>query len=126
MTYRVVASRAAARVIEQTQDKLLGYPSAGAHVGGGIHVEMPDTWDGVGKPPPGWSSYSESSVAHPTLPQFAAIIDPDAGAALGNGRAVRLTGPERAALAADIAAGVDALPPGWGPIVVQPAEEVKP
>ncbi len=125
MTYRIVALPAA-RAIEQLQDKLLGYPSAGVRVGSGIHVDMPATWNGTGSPPPGWTSYLGSSIAHPTLPQVAAILDPDAGTALGNGRAARLTGPERAALAADIAAGLEVLPPGWGPVITQPAEEVKP
>ena len=40
-------------------DKLLGYPKRGVHVGGGIHCDMPDEWDGTGPTPPGWTkSYS--------------------------------------------------------------------
>lgn len=34
----------------------LGYPKKGSHIGGGIHVNMPPTWDGTGPTPPGWTS----------------------------------------------------------------------
>lgn len=36
-------------------DKVLGYPRRGVHVGGGIHVPMPDEWDGQGETPLGWT-----------------------------------------------------------------------
>lgn len=30
-------------------------PVIGVHIGGGVHVPMPDSWDGVGPVPVGWS-----------------------------------------------------------------------
>ncbi len=39
--------------------KALGLPKAGTHVGRGPHVTMPQTWDGQGKAPPGWTKQQE-------------------------------------------------------------------
>lgn len=39
-------------------DKALSLPQKGTHVGGGRHVTMPDTWDGTGACPPGWTGTS--------------------------------------------------------------------
>lgn len=38
-----------------TVDKALGNPRRGVHIGGGMHCDMPDTWDGTGATPPGWT-----------------------------------------------------------------------
>lgn len=86
-----------------TIDKALGYPKPGVRVGGGIHVPMPDTWDGTGATPPGWTkSASAVWVASPT---DAAVPLSDALAAeLQSPEAqAKLTGPERAAVATAIA-----------------------
>jgi hypothetical protein len=33
-------------------------PEKGSHIGNGRHVTMPESWDGNGKIPPGWSGLS--------------------------------------------------------------------
>lgn len=46
------------------ENKALGYPLKGVHVGGGIHVPMPEQWDGTGTAPPGWTvANQETDVA---------------------------------------------------------------
>lgn len=50
-------TEAACGNIQAAIDKAYGYPRKGVHVGGGIHVDMPDTWDGTGATPPGWSKH---------------------------------------------------------------------
>lgn len=122
MSFRVVTLLSDASAIEQVQDKLLGYPLAGVHFGGGVHVDMPVTWDGTGTAPPGWSSYRGSSKQHPTLLQFAIPIDPDASNAMGNGRRARLSALEQTKMAADLAAAIAQLPVDWSPSVVQVAK----
>lgn len=42
-------------------DKALGYPRKGTHAGRGPHVQMPDTWDGKGETPPGWTKRATSN-----------------------------------------------------------------
>lgn len=39
-------------------DVAMGYPRKGMHLGGGRHVDMPDTWDGQGATPPGWTKHA--------------------------------------------------------------------
>lgn len=46
-------------------DKAWLQPLRGVHVGRGPHVNMPETWDGNGPVPPGWTSHQ----AHRTDPQ---------------------------------------------------------
>jgi hypothetical protein len=43
-------------------DKALGYPRKGLRVGGGRHVPMPETWDGTGECPPGWTATASAPV----------------------------------------------------------------
>lgn len=114
MKYTVSTSLSAARELEQLQDTLFGYPSAGVHVGGGRHVPMPATWDGTGAVPPGWSSYLGATLKHPTLSQWATMLDDSIAAALADARGNRLTGPQKTTLAAANAAAVATLPAGWG------------
>jgi type IV secretory pathway protease TraF len=123
MTYRVVTSRAEAAAVEQTQDKLLGYPRVGVHVGGGVHVAMPATWDGTGSVPVGWTSYRGSGRQHPVRQEFAVLVDPECTAALANGRRARLTAQEQTKMAADVAAAIE-LPADWSPAGL-PAQETK-
>ena len=47
-------TEAEVREFVDLRDKLLGRPRRGVHVGRGRHVDMPDTWDGEGRKPPGW------------------------------------------------------------------------
>lgn len=118
MNYRVVNTLVLAQTIEARQDKLHALPAKGTHVGGGVHVPMPDAWDGNGAVPPGWSSYKGSRIEHPAGSQWAVPIDHETPAALANGRAARLTAPEQAGLAADVAAS-ELLTSDWFPDGVQ-------
>lgn len=115
MSYRVTANETAAQLIETRQDKLHLYPSRGLQVGGGYHAPTLATWNGSGPVPHGWSSYRGSRQQHPSQNQWAVPIDPETSAALGNGRAARLTAQEQAELAADVAAAVETLPSDWFP-----------
>lgn len=120
MTY-VLQTEALARETERNQDKLLQYPKKGTRVGGGKHVPMPDTWDGIGPVPPGWTSYLGSSVKHPTLPTWSTPIEPEVTAAMANGRRARLTALEQTKMTADLAAAVVSLPGDWFPNVAEQA-----
>jgi len=51
----ITGTEAACDSVAAVVDKALGYPKKGTHVGGGIHVDMPATWDGQGATPPGWT-----------------------------------------------------------------------
>jgi hypothetical protein len=84
-------------------DKALGFPRAGTPVGGGIHVPMPQTWDGQGATPLGWTKRatavwvaSASDAAVPLSDQMAAELQ-------GATAQARLTAQERTTLAAAIA-----------------------
>lgn len=39
-------------------DKALNLPTKGQHIGNGPHVPMPETWDGIGETPLGWTKTS--------------------------------------------------------------------
>lgn len=39
------------------RDAAIGPPVRGVHIGEGIHVSMPETWDGAGAVPLGWSGF---------------------------------------------------------------------
>lgn len=58
------------------QNKMQGLPLKGRHVGGGVHVPMPDTWDGTGATPPGWTAYGQSSMVQATVNSYVAELDP--------------------------------------------------
>lgn len=57
------------------ENKVLGFPLVGVHVGGGIHVDMPATWDGNGLVPPGWTAYSDANVAPDGKGAFVTKLD---------------------------------------------------
>ena len=114
MSFAVQLTALLASGTEVVQDRLLGYPLRGTPVTGGIHGPIPETWDGNGAVPPGWSSYRGSSRKHPTLSQWATPVDPDATAAMANGRRARLTAQEQTKMAADLAAATD-LTADWFP-----------
>lgn len=114
MGFKVSTSQANAQALEQQLDKLLGLPLKGTHVGGGLHVDMPDTWNGSGKVPPGWSSYLGSSFKHPTLSQWATLLDPNLAAALlDSGKTSKLSGAELAALQAAASSATATLTSDW-------------
>lgn len=56
-------------------DKALGYPKRGTHVGGGKHAVMPETWDGTGPTPPGWTK--NATVSWVASAASAAVPVPD-------------------------------------------------
>lgn len=115
MSYRIVTTRSEATSVAQTQDKLLGYPLRGTRIGGGVHVTMPETWDGTGACPPGWSSHVASVRQHPVNQEFAVPVNAECVPALANGRRTRLTAQEQTKMAADVAAAV-ALPVDWATV----------
>jgi hypothetical protein len=85
-------------------DKALGFPMRGTNVGGGQHVVSPETWDGTGETPLGWT---KSATAPWTASATDAVlpIPDDLVTELQRPAAqVRLTGGERATLATAIAA----------------------
>lgn len=114
MSYVIQSTEALARETERALDKLLGGPKKGVRVGGGIHVPMPDSWDGTGPVPIGWTSYVGCSQRHPTLTIWSTPIEPEATAAMGNGRRARLSAQEQTKMAADLAAAGE-LPADWFP-----------
>jgi hypothetical protein len=113
MGLAISLTQPAAVELEQLEDKLLSYPAKGVHVGGGIHVPMPDAWDGTGKPPMGWTSYRTSSLKHPTLAQWATPMDAKVPTALSGADASKLTAAEKTKLAAADATAVTTLPNDW-------------
>lgn len=122
MPFVVQVTSLLAAATEANQDKLLGYPLAGVHVGGGRHVDMPPTWDGSGAVPIGWTSYKGSSRQHPTLAQFATPVDDECAAAMGNGRRARLNAGEQTKMSADLVAAIVSLPSDWFPAGAQAAK----
>ena len=57
------------------ENKVLGFPLVGRHIGGGVHVPMPPTWDGTGPVPPGWTAYSDADVAPDGKGAFVTTLD---------------------------------------------------
>lgn len=57
------------------ENKTLGYPLKGVHVGPGPHVPMPATWDGVGPVPPGWTAYSDKDIVPDTKGAYTTTLD---------------------------------------------------
>jgi hypothetical protein len=121
MPLAISLTEPAAVELEQLEDKLLSLPAKGVHIGGGIHVPMPDTWDGNGKPPMGWTSYRTSSIKHPTLAQWATPMDAKVSTALVGPDASKLTAAEKTKLAAADGAAVVKLPDDWTPVKDAPA-----
>lgn len=56
----IVGTKAEVEKLQTEMDKQLGYPKKGANVGGGIHVQIPDT------PGVGWTLTHAQPVEHPT------------------------------------------------------------
>lgn len=86
-------STAAREAIAAILDKAWQMPRRGVHHGRGPHVPMPETWDGTGPVPPGWSSHqAHRNAGHD---DFIWLPEPETGTKLG-----RLTPGEQAQLAA--------------------------
>jgi len=113
VNHKITTDKNAALELEQLQDKLLGYPLKGTHVGKGPHVLMQESWTGVGSVPAGWSSYRNSSIEHPvTKGTWATPIDAKDSAALVVD--TKLTTGEKATLSAAVATAAP-LPSDWFP-----------
>lgn len=61
--------------LNAVQNKLQGLPLKGVHFGGGVHVAMPDTWDGTGAIPPGWTAYGQGSMVQTAPTTYVAELD---------------------------------------------------
>lgn len=90
--HKYVGAGAANRsAIASVCDKAYGLPRRGRNVGGGVHVSSPQTWDGNGTVPPGWTSFKASlddgAVFFPDEPETSTKL-------------ARLTAGEQAQLAA--------------------------
>lgn len=83
-----------------------GYPKIGSHIGGGIHVNMPPTWDGTGATPPGWTKSPQVVWGATALDSQLPIDDAMATLLVIPANQARLTAPELSALNAGLAARV--------------------
>lgn len=88
-------------------DKALAYPKKGTRVGGGRHAAMPETWDGQGRTPPGWTKHavanwvaSAASAVVPITDDMATLLQRPAALA-------RLNAGEQTVLLTAIAARSD-------------------
>jgi hypothetical protein len=85
--------------VKAARDKLLGSPVRGIRCGGGVHAQMPATWDGVGRVPEGWTGYDgpiENAGSRGTW-----AVDPggpETTQALADARAARVNTTERTLL----------------------------
>ncbi len=99
-------TEAANDALNAVVSKALALPAVGAHVGGGVHVAMPPSWDGQGATPPGWT---KQAVANHVLNASTAALplEDSLVTLLQGGQAQeRLSGPEIATLAQAIAGRV--------------------
>ena len=81
-----------------------GYPRIGSHVGTGLHVTMPPTWDGTGVTPPGWTKIPQVVWGATALDSQLPIDDAMAALLAIPANQARLTAPELATMNAGIAA----------------------
>lgn len=72
-------------------DQMHGLPARGAPVGKGPHCCVPESWDGTGPPPPGWTTHAGCLTTTGLLVPDAQVV------ADGDKRIDKLTGQERAA-----------------------------
>jgi len=85
-------------------DKAQGLPVIGTHVGGGIHVNMPPTWDGTGATPPGWTKHATSEGVATALDAVVQVPDALATAAQLPAAQAKLSAGEITTLSAALAA----------------------
>lgn len=111
--FHVVGPAVVVQAAYDRREKLLGNPKPPVHIGGGRHVEAPETWDGTGATPPGWTKEHAPILQHPTNPALRATSMDDVVAAARTGpRSGRLNASEHAAMQADLA-GAGALGAEW-------------
>lgn len=85
-------------------DKASSLPKIGTHVGGGIHCNMPPTWDGSGATPSGWTKTFAAFWTQTALVAALPISNAQAAILQLPANLAKLTGPEAATLNAAIAA----------------------
>lgn len=103
----VVGPEASMDALNAISNKALGYPQKGVHVGDGLHVAMPDTWDGEGATPPGWTSQAAANWVTAARDGALPITDELAAELQLPRNLARLSVAESATLLAAIAARVD-------------------
>jgi hypothetical protein len=100
----VKTTEASADALSATVDQIYGWPQPGVRVGGGGHVAMPPTWNGVGATPPGWTRRQDAvwllSAADAWYPMPDNVVA--LAAASGN-----LTGLQKASIASAGAGRID-------------------
>jgi hypothetical protein len=88
--------------LQATIDKALGYPRKGVSVGSIRQLNVPDTWDGTGPTPPGWTRTATvpwtNSAADAVLP----LPDDLAAELQGAPAQARLSAAEKGAITAAI------------------------
>jgi hypothetical protein len=105
-----IGTKASVEAVQADVDTLMGYPSRGVHVGGGRHVDMPETFTPGA---PGWTEHHAAVRKHPKKDEYATELGDDVAAALADPqRRKRLTADKLAALEAKQAA-VEELPADW-------------
>lgn len=119
-------TEAASDALRAIINKALQFPRVGTHVGGGIHVTMPASWDGQGATPPGWTKHVASEYVVNASTAWVAIPDDTAALLSAPEAAGRLTGPELAALVQAIneRANVDPEAQGGSPKANAVADKV--
>jgi hypothetical protein len=91
---------AAAIRMSNQADRLLGYPRRGTPIRPGPRSVVPETWDGTGTRPVGWTANACSYQRHPARTEWAVKSPDELDAALVDVRASRLTQVERDELTA--------------------------
>jgi len=103
--------------IEATQadvDMLMDCPRRGVHVGGGIHVDMPETFTPGA---PGWTEHHAAVAKHPTKSEYAIEFDADVVAALADPEKRKRLSTEKLAKLEAKHAAAKKLPVDWKPEV---------
>jgi hypothetical protein len=97
-------SEAASDALAAILNLAMVYPKKGTHVGGGNHCSMPETWDGNGPTPPGWSKNYRAVYVASTVSAAIPISDADAAELQHPAVLARLTAQQQTTLANAIAA----------------------
>jgi hypothetical protein len=92
-------TEAANDALNDVVSKAMALPAAGTHIGGGRHVDMPQTWDGQGTPPPGWTKRATANYVINASTAALPLEDSLVTLLQGGQAQSRLTGPEIATLA---------------------------
>lgn len=100
--------RAEARQLKRRIDRLLQYPRRGQRARAGVlDSRIPDTWDGTGPTPYGWTRSHTRIRKHPNRDEWAVRITQEVIDALSDARASRLAPAERSQMQAQLAASAE-------------------